>query len=604
MHYYLYPLYHLQRDPFSTNIDRAALFVSAGHQLALQSVIAGIEERQGIVVLSGASGLGKTTLMRSIMENVESQDLKIIYLTDAALPFAELLEQLYDALDREDSPVFAPESIDELYPLLLEAYQQDGNLVLVIDNAHDLPPATWVDLERLADLEVDQVKLIQIVLLGQPALVEMLNHPALQQMQPHITVTAKLAPLTSDESIEYIQHRLGQVATDDAPIFSPEALQLLVKQAGGIPGTLNMLCTDVLNTGLARAERPIGVATLQAVLADFGLYSQNATWSWVLERVRGLRPRPSLPLHSGWRVLHGVWQVVGQRLRDERQRTRLHRLSTHIAQLAVSGWDGMWRGTRLLHLGAKTVTAHGCAVTQSLLPHVMQLIRNGFREFRLLRIDTHNTRMSARLQYQAAKAAEAALLQVNRPPHRFGPSWMLAGVTGVLLLVGVGWFSWYATRASRSFMDTDFFRPVLKRPSYQQAAPQDERATTPVAIAQESPPMVMVEPSPRAPLGSQPTAPDTPEQPAAASGASTREARVTVGREPQRVPRDIGSNVRGGGEQIRLLQKRLYAAGFTPGPIDGIFGPRTRQAIRRFQKAHGLQATGRLNATTRQALGF
>jgi peptidoglycan hydrolase-like protein with peptidoglycan-binding domain len=70
------------------------------------------------------------------------------------------------------------------------------------------------------------------------------------------------------------------------------------------------------------------------------------------------------------------------------------------------------------------------------------------------------------------------------------------------------------------------------------------------------------------------------------------------------VPRDIGSNVRGGGEQIRLLQKRLYAAGFTPGPIDGIFGPRTRQAIRRFQKAHGLQATGRLNATTRQALGF
>lgn len=604
MHYYLYPLYHLQRDPFSTHVDRAALFVSAGHQLALQSVIAGIEERQGIIILSGASGLGKTTLMRSYMEDVEPQDLKIIYLTDATLPFAELLVLLYDALDSDNSPASAPKSIDELYPHLLEAYQQDDNIVLVIDNAHDLPPATWVDVERLANLEVNQVKLIQIVLLGQPALVEMLNHATLQQMKPHIAVTVELVPLTSDESIAYIQHRLGQVATDDAPIFSPEALQLLVKQAGGIPGTLNMLCTDVLNTGLARAERPIGVATLQAVLTDFGLYSQGATWSWVLGRVRGLLPQPNLPLYSGWRALHSVWQAAGQRLRDARQRARLHMLSAHLAQLAASGWDGMWRGTRLLHLRAKTVAAHGCAVTQSLLPHVMQLINNGFREFRLWRIDTHNTRMSSRLQYQAAKAAEAALLQVNRPQHHFAQSWILVGVTGVLLLVGVGWFSWYATRASRSFMDTDFFRQALMGPPYQQTAPQDEGTTTPVAIAQEAPATVMVEPSPRVPLGSQPTAADTPEQPAAASGVSTRAARGTVGHERQRVPRDIGSNVPGGGEQIRLLQKRLHAAGFTPGPIDGIFGPRTRQAIRRFQKANGLRATGRLNATTRQALGF
>jgi murein L,D-transpeptidase YcbB/YkuD len=181
---------------------------------------------------------------------------------------------------------------------------------------------------------------------------------------------------------------------------------------------------------------------------------------------------------------------------------------------------------------------------------------------------------------------------------------MLAGIAGVLLLVGIGWFSWYATQTERFPVSMDVFRQALSGFQHHDAASQDERATTPVAIAPEAPSTDMVEPVQREVWESQPSEPAGQDKKTATPVATAQEVRVTVGRLRQRVRHDIGSNVRGGGEQIRLLQERLHAAGYTPGPIDGIFGPRTRHAIRRFQQAHGLQATGRLNATTRQALGF
>ena len=565
MAYHMHHLYHIQRDPFSTPIDSASLFLTPSHQLALQSVVMGIEERKGLIVLYGESGVGKTTLVRSYLESVSQPTLKFVYLADAALPFAGILKRVYRALAHNVRTDFTSDMLSALHPILLEEYRQNRNIALIIDNAHNLPHVTLANLGLLTGLEQDNTSLIQVVLLGQPALAAELKQPLLQPLQQQVAVCATLSCLMPDESISYIQHRLAQVTLDDAPLFSAEALHHIVKYAGGIPRILNMLCVDVLNAGLVRAERPISDTTAKIVLADFRACPQNRKRSWILAPSGDLLPRVKEVFGMAQRSMRKALQFMRQHVRDAGKVPFWRRIYASVTKAA-------WQGRRWLLQSAparltqiKTVLDRGHLFTQSVLQYSIPYVRSGLRELRLLRIDTLNTHLSSRVKRRSAKAVDVLLSHVSQHRNRFLRQGVLASAVGLLLLAALGWFTLQTTREEQPAAVGLTAQPAPSVPQLQKTTSQNEHGVTPVATATE--------------------------------------ARLTVGRLREQVQHRVDNVVRGG-EQVRLLQQRLRNAGFMPGPIDGILGPKTRQAIRRFQEAHGLRATGHLNAVTRQALGL
>jgi type II secretory pathway predicted ATPase ExeA len=565
MAYHMHHLYHIERDPFSTPVDSASLFLTPSHQLALQSVVTGIEERKGLLVLYGESGLGKTTLVRSYMESVSQPALQIVYLADAALPFAEILKRVYRALAHDVQTDFTSDMLSALHPILCEEYRQNRNVVLILDNAHNLSRVTLANLGLLISLEQDHTKLIQLVLLGQPALAAELQQQILQPLRQQVAVCATLSRLTPDESLSYIQHRLGQVTLDDAPLFSAEALHHIVKRAGGIPRILNMLCVDVLNAGLARAERPISDATAKSVLADFREYAPYREQSWLLARAGDRLPWVKEVFGMAPHSLHKALQGMFRYVRDAGKVPFWHRVYASFPKAAWQGRRWLLQSTPARLPQLKTVLEHGRLFTQSVLQHSVQYLRSGLRELRLLRIDALNTHLSSRVKRRSAKAVDVVLSPVSQHSNRFLRQGVLASTVGLLLLAGLWWFSLQTTREEQPAAGGLTAQPAPSVPQLQETTSRNEHGVTPVATATE--------------------------------------ARLTVKRFREHGQHRVDDVVRGG-EQVRLLQQRLRTAGFTPGPIDGILGPKTRQAIRRFQEAHGLRATGHLNAATRQALGF
>ncbi len=261
--------YHLQKAPFHITPDPEFLFLSPSHKAALGCIIHGIEERQGFVAISGEVGLGKTTILRSYLERVDPSQLKTIYIFNANVSFHSLLKTLLGefGIEPETEDVF--EMVNRLHHILIEAYQQGRNVALIIDEAQNMPIETLENLRMLSNLETNTEKLIQITMIGQPEFDHKLNLNELRQLKQRIVIRSTIEPLTAEESLAYIQHRLAKASSTNAPVFSKGALKTIAQAAKGTPRILNILCTNALIAGFGYRQKPISVKTTKQVIADF-----------------------------------------------------------------------------------------------------------------------------------------------------------------------------------------------------------------------------------------------------------------------------------------------------------------------------------------------
>lgn len=250
--------YRLRKEPFHITPDPEFLYLSTAHREALASIIYGIEQRKGFIAITGEVGVGKTTILRSYLEKVKQQGLKTIYILNAKLTFRELLRMIYYELDApcEKDEVF--EMVNGLHHLLIEGYRRNENFVLLIDEAQNLPVETLENLRMLSNLETSKDKLIQIVLVGQPELVKLLNLPELRQLKQRIAIRSDIAPLSSRESLEYVKYRLKKAGAEIGRIFTKRAVGRIIRESRGIPRLLNVICDNALITGFGSQERPVG----------------------------------------------------------------------------------------------------------------------------------------------------------------------------------------------------------------------------------------------------------------------------------------------------------------------------------------------------------
>jgi len=284
--------YGLQREPFHTTPDPYFLYLSPTHKEALGAIIYGIEKRKGFIGIIGEVGTGKTSILRAYLERKAPQKQKTIYIFNPALSFHDLLIAIFRGLELVPRHDDVTEMVNQLHETLVAEYQAGGTVVLAIDEAQNMPVETLENLRMLSNLETSTDKLIQIILLGQPELDTLLKQPSLRQFQQRIALWANISHLTENESRAYIEHRIARASTtgtsllynksaDTPSLFTNGALNLIVREAQGIPRRINVLCDNALITGYGRQCKPIPVSVAREIIRDFGANKVSITPSYV-----------------------------------------------------------------------------------------------------------------------------------------------------------------------------------------------------------------------------------------------------------------------------------------------------------------------------------
>ena len=243
--------YGLKEPPFDITPNPRFLFYSAKHREAFNHLLYGIRARKGFVQLTGEVGAGKTTLCRAMLEQLDGTFATALIL-NPVLSADELMKAIAIEFGLTVKGLDRLETVAVINEFLLKQVELGKDAVLIIDEAQDLTDELLEQVRLLSNLETDDRKLVQIVLLGQPELRDRLNNPRLRQLRQRITVRYHLLPLTSFEVSHYIQHRLDVSGAQGAPRFTRPALWRVHRYSGGIPRLVNAVCDKALLAGFVQ----------------------------------------------------------------------------------------------------------------------------------------------------------------------------------------------------------------------------------------------------------------------------------------------------------------------------------------------------------------
>lgn len=258
--------YGLSSKPFSIVPNPEILFLSKNHENALTYLEYGLNEKVGFILLTGEIGAGKTTLVRYMLNKMISpMDVAVIFNTNFSAD--QLLSRILSEFDIPYGTAEKERYLEMLYQFLIERYARGRHALLIIDEAQNLPDQALEDIRMLSNLQTDDHVLLQIVLVGQTELKDRLNAPGLRQLAQRIAVSYHLAPLSRQQTHQYIAYRL-QTAGGSIDLFSSEALQLISEQAAGIPRTINLICDAALVYGYGDNLQRIDRATVEKVIKD------------------------------------------------------------------------------------------------------------------------------------------------------------------------------------------------------------------------------------------------------------------------------------------------------------------------------------------------
>lgn len=240
--------YSFQEAPFNITPDPRFLFFSQRHQEAFNHLLFGIRERKGFIQLTGEVGAGKTTLCRALLEELGSE-YETALILNPVLTAPQLLRTILGELGRPVGRIDRASSLEKLNEFLLEQVVAGRDVVLIIDEAQDLSPELLEQVRLLSNLETDQRKLLQIVLIGQPELRDVLSQRRLRQLRQRITVRYHLEPLSRAETEQYVRYRLHVAGANSRPTFTRWALSRVYRYSGGIPRLINAVCDKALLAG-------------------------------------------------------------------------------------------------------------------------------------------------------------------------------------------------------------------------------------------------------------------------------------------------------------------------------------------------------------------
>ncbi|HNR33581.1 MAG TPA: AAA family ATPase [Candidatus Hydrogenedentes bacterium] len=254
--------YGLSERPFNLTPDPRYLFLSEKHKEAFAHLMFGIRNRTGFVMVTGEIGTGKTTICRSLLNQLDA-DTEVAFIFNPYLSPDELLRKINEDFGIESRAGSIKELVDELNGYLLDRAAHGKNCVLVIDESQDLKPGVLEQIRLLSNLETESQKLLQIVLIGQPELARNLQLDELRQLNQRITARYHLKPLNREETIQYIAYRLHVAGGRKKVHFTKGALRTIFRLSGGTPRVINAICDRALLIGYTREIREIPASVVR-----------------------------------------------------------------------------------------------------------------------------------------------------------------------------------------------------------------------------------------------------------------------------------------------------------------------------------------------------
>ena len=298
-----------REKPFNVTPDPRFFYTNPVYQEAYATLLCGIRERKGLIVLTGEVGTGKTTLLRKLMDN-SSELSALFFLYNTNLTFEELLTFTCKELALSINGSGRLPKIRALNEFLIERLKGGGTAALLFDEAQNLSEDMLENLRLLSNLETGSEKLLQIVLVGQPEFESLLDQPKLRQLKQRVTLHYQLDRLKEREVSSYIDYRLRAVGYEGSDLFTPDGLKPIFTYSKGIPRLINVICDNALLITYACSRKKVSGDVIREVARDLRLESDvlvaNGTGR---PTVRANRDEFSQPERT-----HLAWVAVGTSL--------------------------------------------------------------------------------------------------------------------------------------------------------------------------------------------------------------------------------------------------------------------------------------------------
>src|SRR5258708_6408175 len=236
--------------------------MSGTHRKALAALLGGIKADRGFLALIAESGMGKTTLLYRLMEELHDS-ARTVFLFQTQCDSPEFFCYVLSELGIETTGMGLASMHKKLNHVLFNEMLAGRRFVLVVDEAQNLEGPVLETIRLLSDFETPHAKLLEIVLAGQPQLAEKLAQRGLSQLRQRIALLGHLEPLSVGEIACYIEHRLKVAGYSGGPLFAPDALALIAEQSHGVPREINNICFNALLLGAARRQQTIGAEIAQ-----------------------------------------------------------------------------------------------------------------------------------------------------------------------------------------------------------------------------------------------------------------------------------------------------------------------------------------------------
>jgi putative secretion ATPase (PEP-CTERM system associated) len=260
--------YGLTGKPFQLNPDPAFFFGSRGHKRAFAYLQYGIYQNEGFIIITGEVGAGKTTIVRSLLEQLDREKVVAAQLVSTQLDADDMLRAVGVAFGLPLKSVSKAIALGSLEAFLCQLAMENKRALLIVDEAQNLTPRAIEELRMLSNFQLGDQALMQSFLIGQPELRTMMQSPVMQQLRQRVIASYHLGPLDEAETQAYIEHRLKHVGWTGDPGFDPACFALIYSATSGIPRRINTLCNRLMLAGFLGEKHRLEPVDVQAIARE------------------------------------------------------------------------------------------------------------------------------------------------------------------------------------------------------------------------------------------------------------------------------------------------------------------------------------------------
>lgn len=288
--------YGFSENPFRIAPDPAFFYASAGHKRAQAYLRYGVYQGQGFVVITGASGTGKSLLLQTMLQELPSEEYVVARISNTNLQADDILRAVVESFGIRERLANKAELLSALEAFLKSHASLGRNTILVVDEAQNLPRRSLEELRMLSNFQLNEKPMLQIVLIGQEQFRETLADKNMEQLTQRIIAASNLLPITAMETRGYIGHRLSHAGWQGNPRFTGEALRWLFLYTRGVPRMINVFCDRLLLASALDERSEINEALVQKVVSELsgepgGLWSSE----FIDPDAAGVDKLPALP---------------------------------------------------------------------------------------------------------------------------------------------------------------------------------------------------------------------------------------------------------------------------------------------------------------------